>query len=91
MIRIHLIRLQVMHLIFGPISILGRVWFGCGHSMTVYSKTTLVAPEEVSVEVAIALLLSELEIISSLGEEQRTALKVFLTGKGFFYSSSDYL
>ena len=49
--------------------------------MTVGSKTIMVVPKKVSVDAAIASVISELESISSLKEEQRTALKAFLDGK----------
>ena len=43
----------------------------------------MAAPEEVSIDTVIAALISELESISSLKEEQRTTLKVLLlTGSG---------
>ena len=43
----------------------------------------MAAPKEVSVA-AIASVISELVSISSLKEEQRTALKAFLDGKNVF-------
>lgn len=61
-----------------------QAWFRCDNSMTVCSKTTLAAPEEVSVDAAIVSVISELERISSLKEEQRTTLKAFLRGKHVF-------
>ena len=45
------------------------------------SSRTNKAPEEVSIDTAIASVISELESISSLKEEQRTTLKAFLHGQ----------
>ena len=47
-------------------------------------KLTMVAPEEVSVDTVVASVISELERISSLKEEQRTTLKAFINGKDVF-------
>ncbi len=47
-------------------------------------KTTMTATDVVSVDAAIASVLSELESISSLKEEQRTTMKAFLDGKDVF-------
>ena len=52
-------------------------------------QTTAAPPEEVSIDAVIASVISELENISSLKEEQRTALTAFLDG--FFCSSLDRL
>ena len=41
----------------------------------------MVAPKEVRLDAAIASVISQLESISSLKEEQRTALKAFLNDK----------
>ncbi len=41
-------------------------------------------PEQVSVDAALAQVLSKLERISSLKEEQRTTLKAFLDGNNVF-------
>lgn len=47
------------------------------------TKTTMVAPKEVSVYAAKASVISKLECISSLKEEQIKALKAFLMEKRF--------
>ncbi len=47
-------------------------------------QTMAVVPEQVSVAAALALILSELENIPSLKEEQRMKLKAFLDGKNDF-------
>ncbi len=47
-------------------------------------KTAMAATDEFSVDPAIASVLSELESILSLQEEQRMTLKVFLGGKNVF-------
>ncbi len=47
-------------------------------------KPTTAATDVVNVDSAIAAVLSELESISSLKEEQRTTLKVFPDGKDVF-------
>ncbi len=44
----------------------------------------MAAAKEVSMDVALAAVLSELNNISSLREEQRKALKAFLGGKNVF-------
>ncbi len=44
-------------------------------------KTTMSATNMVSIDATIASVLSEMESISSLKEEQRTSLKAFLDGK----------
>ena len=55
-----------------------------GSEQSASLKTTMAAPKKVSVDAAIASIISELESISSLKEEQRTALKAFLNGKDVF-------
>ena len=50
----------------------------------------MTAPEEVSIDSVIASVISELERISSLKEEQRTTLKAFNGGKRCFRSSSGW-
>ena len=45
-------------------------------------EPTMVAPEEVSVDTAIASVISELESISSLREKQRMSLKAFISDLG---------
>ena len=47
-------------------------------------KTTMAACTELSIDSAISSVLSDLESLSSLKEEQRTALKAFLSGKDIF-------
>ncbi len=48
------------------------------------SLKTMAAPIELSMDASIAAVLSELDNISSLKEEQRTAPKAFLGGKDVF-------
>ena len=52
---------------------------------------TMVALEKVSVDTVLASVISELESISSLKEEQRTTLKAFIDGKRCFRSFSSWL
>ncbi len=47
-------------------------------------KTTMAATDVVSIDATIASVLSELESISSLKEEQTTTLKAFLDGEEVF-------
>ncbi len=47
-------------------------------------KTTMAATDVVSINAAAASVLSELESVSSLKEEQRTTLNIFLDGKDVF-------
>lgn len=62
-------------------------WFGCDDSEKLCDfsfGTIMAAPKEVSVDPAITSVISELKNISSLKEEQRTALKAFFDGKDVF-------
>lgn len=48
------------------------------------SRKTVASPEEIGVDAVTASVVSKLESISSLKEEQRMALKAFLDGKCVF-------
>ncbi len=47
-------------------------------------------PENLSIDAAIASVLSELESVSTLKEKQSTTLKAFLDGKHVFVLSTDF-
>lgn len=57
---------------------------GMLREVSIRSKITVVAPEEATVDAAIASVKSELESLSSPKEEQRAAPKALLDGKDVF-------
>ena len=70
-----------------PISVLGGTTGSYGHEAsmeTTHPERTMAALEDVSTDAVITSVISELERISSLKQEQRIAVKAFIDGKDVF-------